>query len=135
MQALGRVGKQIAVFMHGAPLYRYAIPDGGDRSLQSRRAVDDEKGRPPQATLDQIVENRAPGFGGFATHVLDREQHLLAVLAHANDHEQRDRRGLAIEPDANDSAVEDEPHDRLRRQRARAPEVPIAFDLAPDPAR
>jgi hypothetical protein len=27
--------------------------------------------------------------------VLDRQQHLLAVDAYANDHEQRDRRGLA----------------------------------------
>jgi hypothetical protein len=60
----------------------------GDRFLQSRRAVDDEKGGPPQTAFDQIVENGTPGFGGFAAHVLDREQHLLPVLAHAHDHEQ-----------------------------------------------
>src|SRR5439155_16321125 len=102
--------------------------------LQSRRAVDDEKAWPPQTALDQIIENGAPGFGGFAAHVLDREQHLLAVLAHANHHEQRDRGGLAIEPDANDGAVEDEPYDRLGGESTRVPGVPIAFDLAPDPA-
>src|SRR4029453_17955952 len=34
------------------------------------------------------------------------EQHLLAVRAHADDDKQRDRRSLAIEPDANDGAVE-----------------------------
>ena len=63
MQALGRVREQIAVLMNSAPLHRHAIPDGGDCFLQARRAIDDEKGRPPQATLDQIVENGAPGFG------------------------------------------------------------------------
>jgi hypothetical protein len=60
----------------------------------------------------------AVGFCRFAAHVLDREQHLLAVRAHPIDHDQRDRRRPAIEPDANHGAVEDEPHDRLRRQRA-----------------
>ena len=48
MQALGRVGEQIAMLMHGAPLYWYAVPDGGDRLLQPRRAVDDEELRPAQ---------------------------------------------------------------------------------------
>ena len=66
--------------------------------------------------------------------MLDREQHLLAVRAHADDHEQRDRRGLPIEPDASHGAVEDQPHYRLVGQRASIPDVPIAFDLAPDPA-
>ena len=92
--------KQIAVLVNRAPLHRHAIPNGGDCFLQSRRAVDDEKRRLPQTTLDQIMENGAPGIGGFAAHVLDCEHHLLTVLAHADDHEQRDRGGLAIEPDA-----------------------------------
>ena len=58
--------------------------------------VDDQEGRPPQATRDQIVEHSTPGRGGFAAHGLDREQHLPAVRAHASDHEQRDRRGLDV---------------------------------------
>lgn len=33
----------------------------------------------PRGFRDQIVENSAPGIGGFITHVLNREQHLLAV--------------------------------------------------------
>jgi hypothetical protein len=32
------------------------------------------------------------------------------------------------------TVVEDQPHDRLRSQRADIPGVPIAFDLAPNPA-
>jgi hypothetical protein len=85
MQALGRVGEQIPVFVHGASLYRYALPDGGKRLLQSRRAVDDEELRSPQTTLDQVVEDRAPGFRAFSAHALDRKQHLLAVGTHADD--------------------------------------------------
>jgi hypothetical protein len=61
MQALGRVRKQIAVRMNRAPLHLHAIPNGGDCFFQSRRAVDDEKRRLPQTTLDQIIENGAPG--------------------------------------------------------------------------
>src|SRR6478736_6584048 len=68
MQALGRVGKQIPVFVNGASLYRYAFPDGGKRLLESRRAVDDEELRSPQTTLDQVVEDRAPGFRAFSAH-------------------------------------------------------------------
>ena len=113
MQALGRVREQIAVLMNGTALHRHVIPNGGDRFLQSRCAVDDEKSRPPQTAVDQIVEHRSPGFGRFAAHVLDREHHLLTILAHPDHHEQRDRGGLAIEPDANNRAVEDETHDGL----------------------
>ena len=87
-----------------------------------------------QAAGDEIVENRAPGLGALAAHVLDREQHLLAVRAHADDDEQRDRGRLAVEPDAHHGAVEDQPHDRLLGQRAGVPGVPVALHLAPDPA-
>ena len=53
-----------------------------------------------QISLDRILNVLAS-----CAVLLDRKQHLLAILAHANDHEQRDRRGLAIEPDAHDSAA------------------------------
>jgi hypothetical protein len=43
-----------------------------------------------QATLDQVVEERAPGFGTFSAHALDRKQHLLAVRTHADHDKQRD---------------------------------------------
>jgi hypothetical protein len=134
MHALRRVRQQISMLMNGTALDRYAVPNGGNRFLQSRRAVDDQERRPPQTAPDQTIKNGTPSFGRFPAHVLDREQHLLAVGAHANDHEQRDRRGFAIEPDANDCAVEDQPHNRLIGQRTGVPGVPIAFDLAPDPA-
>ena len=113
MHALRRVREQIAMLVNGAALYQCAVANDGNRFLQSRRAVNDQELRPPQTAPNQIIENGTPGFSGFPAHVLDREQHLLAVRAHTNNHEQRDRRGLAIEPDANDCAVEDQPHHRL----------------------
>src|SRR5665811_399490 len=97
-------------------------------------AVDNEELGPPQPALDEIVEDSAPGLGALAAHALDREQHLLAVRAHAEDNEQRDGGRLAIEPHAHHGAVENEPHDRLLGQRAGVPGVPIALHLPPRPA-
>ena len=52
---------------------------------------DDEELGLAQTAPDEIIEHRAPGFGALTAHALDREQHLLAVRAYADDHEQRDR--------------------------------------------
>src|SRR3954451_16704516 len=94
-------------------------------SLQSRCAVNkDELGR-PQTTAHEIVQDRPPGCLALAAHVLDREEHLLPILAHAQHHEKRDRGRLAVEPHPHDGAVEDEADDRLGRQVAPGPGVPI----------
>src|SRR5450759_293872 len=87
-----------------------------------------------QATLDQIVEERPPGRLTLSTHVLDRQQHFLAVLPDAQRHEKRNRRRLLVEPNAHDRAIEDEPDERLVLQEARVPGVPVTFHLAPGPA-
>jgi hypothetical protein len=47
---------------HETALDRYAVPHRGDRILEPRRPVDDEKLGPPQATPDEIVEHRPPGL-------------------------------------------------------------------------
>jgi hypothetical protein len=88
----------------------------------------------PVPALDEVVENSAPSLAGFAAHVLDGQQHLLAVLAHAENDQEHDRGGLPIEPDPHHSAVEDQPTDRFFGQRAGIPDVPIALHLAPHPA-
>src|SRR5271156_1981248 len=88
MQALRGVGKEIAMLMHGAPLHRHAIPNGGDRALEPRAAIDDEELGPPQAAPDEIVEDRAPGLGALAAHLFDRQKHFLTVLAYPDDNEQ-----------------------------------------------
>src|ERR1700680_4521527 len=134
MQALRGVREEIAVLMHRASLYQHAIPTGGDRSLKPRPAVDDEKLGPPQAALDEIVEHGAPSLGALATHLLDGQEHFLAVLAHPDDDQQRDESGFAVEPHTNHGAVKNQPNDRLIRQRARIPRVPVALHLAPYPA-
>src|SRR6266516_7228653 len=134
VQALGRVREEIAMLVNRAPLDRHSVPDGGNRLLEPRRAVDDEELGPSEAARDEIVKDGAPGLGALAAHALDRQQDLLAVRTHADDDEQRDRGRFAIEPDANHGAVENEPHDRFFNKRAGVPRVPVALHLAPHPA-
>ena len=85
MQALGRMREKVSVLVDRAALDRHAVPDGGNRLVEPRCAVDNEELRRSQAALDEIVEDSAPGLGALAAHALDREQHLLAVRAHAED--------------------------------------------------
>ena len=88
--------------------------------------------RNPRRTRSSSSARR--GRLAFPAHALDREQHLLAVGAHAKRHEQRDRGRPSVEPDTRDCAVEDQPHDRLFGERTRIPGVPVALRLAPDAA-
>src|SRR6516164_8780840 len=122
------------MLVDGAALDWNTVPDGGDRVFQPQRSVDDEECGPPQATLDEIIEHRSPSLGALAAHALDREQHLLAVGAHPDDDEQRDRSRFAVEPHPHNGAVENEPYDRLIGERAGAPGLPIALHLAPNTA-
>ena len=134
VQPLGRMGEQIAVLVHRAALDRHVGPQRRQRLFEARRAVDDDEFRRLQSAPDEIVEQRPPGRLALAAHVLDRQQHFLAVRAHAERDEQRDRGRLLVEPHAHDRAVEYEPHDRLFGERAGVPGVPVALHLAPDPA-
>src|SRR5664280_3749817 len=99
--------------MNRAALDRHAVPDGGDRFVETRRAIDDEELRLPQPAFDEIVEHRPPSLGALAAHASDRQQHLLAVSAHANDDEERDGGGFSVKPDTPHSAIEDQAYDRL----------------------
>ena len=49
MQALGGMREQVPVLVNRAALHRHAVPDGGNRLVEPRRAVDDEELGPPQA--------------------------------------------------------------------------------------
>ena len=69
--------EKVPVLVDRAALDRHAIPHGGDRLVEPRRAIDDEKLGPAQAALDEIVEDGTPGRV-LAAHVLSRH-HLLAV--------------------------------------------------------
>ena len=62
------------------------------------------------------------------------QKHLLAVGAHPDDDEQRDRSRFAVEPHPHNGAVENEAYDRLIGERAGAPGLPIALHLAPNTA-
>ena len=113
VQALGRVREEIAMLVNRAPLDRHTVPDGGNRLLEPRRAVDEEELGRSEAARDEIVEDGAPGLGTLAAHALDRQQDLLAVRAHADDDEQRDGGRFAVEPNAHRRAVENQSHDRF----------------------
>lgn len=58
------------------------------RSVEPRRAIDDEELRPLQTTPREIVKHTAPGLGAFTAHLLDREQSFLPVGAHPQDDKQ-----------------------------------------------
>ena len=127
MQPLGSVGQQVAVLVDRAALGWHVTPEGGQRLLQPSPAVDDQELWLAQPALDEIVEHGAPRLAGLATHVLDGQQHLLAVLAHPEHDQEHDRGGLAIEPDPHHGAIEDQADDRLVRQRAGIPGIPVSF--------
>src|SRR3954471_3266876 len=88
----------------------------------------------PQATGHEIVQDRPPGCLALPAHVLDREEHFLSIPAHAKHDKQRDRGRLAVEPHPHHCPVEDEADDRLGRQVAPGPGIPVALHLAPHPA-
>src|SRR6516165_5310897 len=133
VQPLGRVGQQVALLVNGAALGWHIAPERGQRLFQPGSAVDNQQLWPAQPALDQIVENHAPSLAGLATHVLDGQQHLVAVLAHAEHDQKHDRGGLPVEPDPHYSPVQDQADDRCRGERAGIPGIPIAFHLSPYP--
>src|SRR5512132_1412447 len=63
----------------------------------------------PRATRSSRSARQAASLS--PPNVLHGEQHLLAVAAHAEDDEERDRRRFLVEPDAHDGAAEDQPDD------------------------
>src|SRR5271163_561887 len=93
------------------------------------------RGAATAAPLSRIIENGAPRRAGLAAHVLDSQQHLLAVLADTEHDQEHDRGGLPVKPDPHHGAIQDQADDRLLGQRAGIPGVPIAFHLAPHAAR
>ncbi len=105
--------EKIPVLLDRAALNWHAVPHGGDRLVEPGRAIDDEELGATQSTLDEIVEDGAPSLGALATHALDREHYLLAVLTYADDDEERDGGRFAAEPHAHHGTVENEPHHRL----------------------
>src|SRR3954451_23189632 len=117
-----------------AALSGHIGPERGERLLQAGRPIDDHELRCLQASGHEIVQDRPPGRLALAAHVFDRQQHLLPILAHAEHDQQRDRGRLAVEPHPHHRAVEDEADDRLGRQVASGPGVPIRLHLPPHPA-
>ena len=88
----------------------------------------EELGR-PQPARDQIIEHAAPGGFAFAPHVAHRQQNLLPVATDAEDDQERDVGGLAVEPHAHHAAVEDQPDDVLLARSRRVQASQSVFTL------
>jgi hypothetical protein len=127
MQPLGRVGEQVTVLVDGAALGRDVAPQRSQRLRQPGAAIDNQELRLVPPALDEIVENRAPSLAGLATHVLDRQQHLLTVLTHAEHDQQHDRGGLPVEPSPHHGAVQDQANNRFLGERAGIPGIQSAL--------
>jgi hypothetical protein len=67
------------MLVDGAALGRHIAPQSGQRLLQPSPAIDNQELRLAQLALDEVVEDGPPSLAGLATHILDRQQHLLAV--------------------------------------------------------
>ena len=118
------MGEQIALLVHGAALHRHVVPQAGERRFQAFAAVDDHQFGSAEPTAGQVVQHGPPRGLALATHVLDGEHHLLAVAADTEGNQQRNGRGLAIEPDLDHGAVEDQPHDVVAGEITLLPGLP-----------
>src|SRR4051812_19009944 len=78
VEALGRMGEQVAVLVHRAALRRNPLPDRRESLLQARRSIHNDEGWPAQLARDKIVEHRPPGGLRLSAHVLDRPMFLTA---------------------------------------------------------
>jgi hypothetical protein len=121
-----RVGEKVAVLVHGAALNRHVGPKRRERLIKAGTAIDNNEFRRLQTARNEIIEQSPPGRFAFPTHVLDRQQYLLAVAAHAKRQEQRDRGCLLVKTHAHDRAIKNKADDRLIGERAGVPGVPVA---------
>src|SRR5690349_12508222 len=60
----------------------------------------------PQATRDEVIQHAAPGGFTFSAHIAHGQQNLLSIAANAENDQQRDTGGLAVEPHAHHAAIE-----------------------------
>jgi hypothetical protein len=109
---------------HRAALDRHVVPQAGERRFQAFAAVDDHQFGSAEPTAGQVVQHGAPRGLAFAAHVLDGENHLLAVAADTERDQQRDGRGLAIEPHLDHRPIEDQADDVVAGEITRLPRLP-----------
>ena len=142
VQPLRRMREKIAVLVNRAALDGRVGPEPGQRRLQPGCAVardarrwrdDDEAGR-TQTARARVLGERSPGGGRLAAHVLQPDQYLMTVAAHADRHEDRDRRGLPVDPRLDHGTIKGELDDVLAAEIAGGPCLPVALHLAPGAA-
>src|SRR5246127_2503533 len=92
------------------------------------------KDRPAEAAGGQTVQKCPPGRLALTAHVLEAEQHLLPVAAHAESDQNRQPGGALVETNAHDRSVEHETNDVVLRQVSLLPRLPVRPHLVPGPA-
>ena len=128
------------MLVNRAALDRHAVPDDGRWPCPSPGApsTDEELGRSQAALDENSSEDGAPGLGALAAHALDREQHLLAVLAHAKDDKEPETASrFAVEPHAAPLCPSRMSPPRSRSSASERPAFhasPVGLHLAPDSA-
>ena len=111
--------------------WQVIAPERDKGGLQSGCANDDNKFRLFQAARIEITEEHAPCGFAFPAHILDGKQHFLPVPAHAYGCQNRDVRGLSIQPGLDDGAIQNQTDDVFVGQIARHPGVTVDLHLAP----
>jgi hypothetical protein len=87
------------------PRFRPHRTDGGPEA--ERTVADGDDGR-TQAAAPQIPQHRCPAVGALAVAVLNRDEFLRAVGAHANHHERAE--AILLEPHAEVHAIDPHVH-------------------------
>ena len=127
-----RLAEEVAVLVNRAALdWQVIAPERDKGGLQSGCANDDNKFRLFQAARIEITEEHAPCGFAFPAHILDGKQHFLPVPAHAYGCQNRDVRGLSIQPGLDDGAIQNQTDDVFVGQIARHPGVTVDLHLAP----
>ena len=119
MDLLRRMGDEVAQLVHRTVLHRRSPPHRRQCCLQALASVDDDQLGRSQAARLQVLQQIAPGRLALSgQRRFQSQQLLLPVGSHAQGHQDRKRRAVA---------VEDQPHDRLALDAAavRGVELPL----------
>ena len=93
------MAEKVAMLVDRAALDgRVLAPERAESRFQPRGAVDDHEGGALQPVGVEVFEELPPRRRAFAAHVLDGQQDLLAIAAHADGRQHGDVRGLPVQP-------------------------------------
>ncbi len=87
LDGLGQGVEDVRALVHPTPLLFGLGEHVSKRRPEPERTVSYRDDRCPHVAVTQVPEQRRPGVGGLPVAVRDRDELLLAVEAHTDDHE------------------------------------------------